>query len=61
MSLILYQKSPEKVVMKTSVKTDVDSIDSVDGRRPRSTVDQFENLSLVDVDHVKSPKKGHVV
>ena len=34
--------------MKTSVKMDVDS---VDGRRPRSTVDQLENLSLVDVDH----------
>ena len=32
-------------VMKTSVKTD---IDSVDGRRPRSTIDQYKT-SVVDV------------
>ena len=38
--------------MKTSVKMDIDSVDSVDGRRPRSTVvNQLENLSLVDIDH----------
>ena len=38
--------------MKTSVKKDVDSMDSVDSRRPRSTsVDSIENLSLVDVEN----------
>ena len=31
-----------KGVMKTSVKTDVDSVDSVNGRCPRSTVDQTD-------------------
>ena len=30
---------------------DVDSVDNVKGRHPRLTVDQLENLSLVDVDH----------
>ena len=34
--------------MKTSVKTDVDSVES---RRPRSTVDHLENFSLVDFDN----------
>ena len=34
--------------MKTSVKMDVYS---VDGRRPGSTINQLENLSLVDVDN----------
>ena len=37
--------------MKTSVKMDVDSVDNVDSRRPRLTVDQLENFSLVDVDN----------
>ena len=33
-------KDAKKGMMKTSVKMDVDSVDSVDGRRPRSTVNQ---------------------
>ena len=38
-------------VMKTAVKTNVDSVDSVDGWRPRLTVDQNELVNvLVDVD-----------
>ena len=40
-------------VMKTSVKTDGDSVHSVDGRPPRSTIDQLENLSL-DVDQLEN-------
>ena len=45
--LILHQYSHYRGMMKTSVKMAVDSVNSVNGRRPTST-------SLVDVDQYKS-------